>query len=129
MRLWPGKDLHTRMGRSVVLAYSTLSRSFITKERVISFIVSNGLDVYSSDSFKKVLKSEALTHELLMAMAEQKRILPGNEDYESMSINNLRLKLAELDADTDGSREMLIRRLEAEESSDTDEEEGDEEDA
>ena len=64
-----------------------------------------------------------------MAMAKKKKyLLSWNEDYESMSVNKLRLRLAELGADTDGSREMLIRRLEAEESPDTDEEEGDDED-
>lgn len=83
---------------------------------MIDFFVAHAEDVRKHPSFQKVKESASILDELLEALMS-KRILRSfstsddDVDYESMGVNLLRRKLSERGMDIDGSREMLIRRL------------------
>jgi speckle-type POZ protein len=89
----------------------------LLKETAIDFFASNPTSVMSSPGWANMRESAALLAELLeVAFSNKKRSAPADSDedrdYKQMCVSSLRQKLDEKGADVDGSREMLISRLE-----------------
>jgi len=84
----------------------------LLKESTVNFMVDNGIDVFSSDSFNAVLDARGLTRELFLMMAKELDSSSNSGGVDSMSIDSLRIQLdAENSLSIDGDREILVRRL------------------
>lgn len=84
----------------------------LLKESTVNFMVDNGIDVFSSDSFNAVLDARGLTRELFLMMAKKLDSSSNSAGVDSMSIDSLRIQLdAENNLSIDGDREILVRRL------------------
>ena len=76
----------------------------------------------ASDGYEQVAESPAIMREMMAAMAggNRKRPAPADSDndrdYKHMRVATLRQKLDEKGLDVDGSKEMLVSRLEAAEN-------------
>merc|ERR1712087_371253 len=109
------------MGASDLILYADAKNCPLLKERVVDFFCAHAEEVRGHPSFQKIKESPKILDLLLEALLS-KRILrscsPGNKDVEfnTMSVNLLRKKLNENKLDVDGSREMMIQRLELWES-------------
>ena len=79
----------------------------------MDYSIKNGKDDLRLISFKEIPESRSLFTDLLLALSvgHEKNEEDGNDDYKVMRIGSLRKELADLDLDTDGSRETLIKRL------------------
>jgi hypothetical protein len=92
------------------------------KEAAIAFYASKPTEVMSSSGWAKLRESADLLTELLEVLASNKKSsAPANVDEsvcKRMRVSTLRTKLEERGLDVDGSREMLIRRLEEGENDD-----------
>ena len=82
---------------------------------ITPFQENNAKEAFQSDSFNAVLKAEAMTRELLIAMSVRDEELEGDD---CLSINDLRLILHDLRLDIDGTKEMLLGRVEEEKKKD-----------
>ena len=95
----------------------------ILKEAAMGYFVKNAQAVMASEGFEKVKESPSILTEL-MAFGfggGQKRSVSGSSednerDYKRMRVATLRKKLDEKGLDVDGSKEMLVSRLEAAEN-------------
>lgn len=85
----------------------------LLKEYAISYFVARAQDIMQSDSWKKLDKCIELKEELMVEMSKctQKRDARFNNTPKSMGIDCLRKNLAKRKLDIDGSKEMLISRL------------------
>ena len=83
----------------------------LLKEEAIKFIVDNGVDVFSSGSFNTVLEARDITLQILQALAKKPDSSSDSTGADSMSIDDLRIRLDEYSFAVDGDREMLIRRF------------------
>ena len=95
------------------LLYAESKNCALLKEAVMDFIVANSLEVAKKVSLNDVPRG--LFADLLTAMNRGKQNGAGEknvEDLSTMRIDNLCRKLNEKDLDVDGSREMMIARLE-----------------
>jgi len=97
------------------------------KEAAMDFFVENSEAVMESAGYAMVKESPDLLNELLTAalVGSKKRAAqsePGDRDYKRMRVSTLRQKLDDKGLDVDGSKEMLISRLE---EADTDSEDDD----
>jgi hypothetical protein len=95
----------------------------LLKEAAIEFFAANLESVMSSSGWANIRESAALLAEVMEVLAtRKKRPAPANEsderDYKRMRVSSLRRQLDEKGLDVDGSREMLISRLEEEENDD-----------
>ena len=95
------------------------------KEAAMDFFVANSEAVMESSGYADLKESPDLLNELLTAalVGSKKRSEhsgPDNRDYKSMRVSTLRQKLDDKGLDVDGSREMLISRLEDADSDSTD---------
>ena len=85
----------------------------------MEFFVKNSQAVMKSDGFEQVKESPAILTELMTVGfgGSTERPAPsdpdGERDYKRMRVSALRRKLDEKGFDVDGSKEMLISRLEA----------------
>lgn len=94
------------------LLYADANTCPLLKEVAIAYILKHDNEVYLSASFKAALKAQDITHELLVATAKEKQPKSSEVgDYESMPVNDLRLSLDALNLSVDGSRDMLVGRL------------------
>jgi hypothetical protein len=89
----------------------------LLKEAAIEFFATNPMPVMSSSGWEKVEESLPLMKELMAVLAgNKKRSAPAHADedrgYKHMRVSALRRRLDEKGLDGDGSREMLISRLE-----------------
>jgi speckle-type POZ protein len=91
----------------------------LLKEVAIDFFASNPTSVMSSSGWAKLRESASLLAELMEVLVNnnKKRSAPADDsdeerDTKRMCVSSLRRKLDEKGLDVDGSREMLIRRLE-----------------
>jgi hypothetical protein len=91
----------------------------LLKEAAVDFFVENAKSVKASPGWAKILESAALLDELLdVVFINKKRPAPADEsgdegrDYKRMCVSTLRRKLEDKGLDVDGSREMLISRIE-----------------
>jgi speckle-type POZ protein len=92
----------------------------LLKEAAMDYFVENPTSVMSSPGWANMRESAALLTELLeVAFSNKKRSAPAasNEarDNKRMCVSALRRRLDEKGLDVDGSREMLVSRLEEEE--------------
>mmetsp|Transcript_21967 Transcript_21967/g.47707 ORF Transcript_21967/g.47707 Transcript_21967/m.47707 type:complete len:437 (-) Transcript_21967:42-1352(-) len=102
---------------SDLISFADAKNCALLKERVVDYFVIHADKIRKHPSFQKVKESAILLYELMDAVLS-KRILrsfslgENDVDYNSMGVNLLRRKLDERGQDVDGSREMLIQRLE-----------------
>ena len=87
------------------------------KEAAVDYFVANPADVMASEGYDEVKESSDIVQELMLAMAaDKKKKRPasdvGNDDIKRMRVSNLRQKLDEKGLDVDGSKDMLVARLE-----------------
>jgi hypothetical protein len=104
----------------------------LLKETAIHFVAENLDKVLASGLIENITTDTSLVSELFSLIAMHKyRSNGANIDeaikYKSMSVDNLRAELYDRDLDIDGSREMLIARLELDDKSDKDEDDVSEE--
>jgi speckle-type POZ protein len=81
----------------------------LLKEAATDFFAANPTSVMSSLGWEKVEESLPLMKELMAVLASNKK---RERDHRRMCVSALRRKLDEKGLDVDGSREMLISRLE-----------------
>jgi hypothetical protein len=95
------------------LLYADSKQCALLKEAVTNFILENAVDILKSDAFKSMPGDKSLMSEILMGVARNKKQSSGAKpnDYEEMSVNELRVRLYDRKLDIDGSREMLVARL------------------
>mmetsp|Transcript_16833 Transcript_16833/g.36582 ORF Transcript_16833/g.36582 Transcript_16833/m.36582 type:complete len:98 (+) Transcript_16833:975-1268(+) len=87
------------------------------KEAAMDFFVENSEAVMESAGYAMVKESPDLLNELLAAalVGSKKRVArsePGDREYKRMRVSTLRQQLDDKGLDVDGSKEMLISRLE-----------------
>ena len=80
----------------------------------MEFFVKNAQAVMASEGFEKVAESPETMREMMSAMAlgSKKQPASSDADYKRMSVATLRQKLDDKGLDVDGSKEMLVARLE-----------------
>jgi hypothetical protein len=95
------------------LLYADSKQCALLKEAATNFILENAVDVLKSDAFKSMPGDKSLMSEILMGVARNNKQSSGAKpnDYEAMSVNELRVRLYDRKLDIDGSREMLVARL------------------
>ena len=93
------------------LLYADAMSCPLLKEAALKFIVRNGINVFSSDSFKTVLEDRSITLQILQTMAKKLEYSADSAGVDSMSIDDLRIRLDEYRFAVDGDREMLVRRF------------------
>jgi hypothetical protein len=81
---------------------------FLLKEAAINFIMANAKEVLLSGSINNIPERKTIMRDIIrsVAMTQQRK-----EDLSQLSINELRAELESEGKDFDGSREMLIARL------------------
>jgi hypothetical protein len=87
----------------------------LLKEAAVEFFAENAESVKSSTGWKNIEESFPLMKELMYVVLSGKGSAPADSDeldYKRMRVSTLRATLEEKGLDVDGSREMLIRRLE-----------------
>jgi hypothetical protein len=90
----------------------------LLKEAAVDFFAANAKSVRASPGWAKLRESAALLDELMDVVFINKKIPdPADQsdeetDYKRMCVSTLRRKLEDRGLDVDGSREMLISRLE-----------------
>ncbi|KAL7532102.1 hypothetical protein ACHAXR_004437 [Thalassiosira sp. AJA248-18] len=95
------------------VAFADEKNCFLLKEAATSFILSNGQEVLSSDSFQGIPESKSLMREII-SLATMKRRGDGKrelEDPAELSMNELRAELYNNGEDIDGPRNRLISQL------------------
>ena len=78
----------------------------LLKEYAVTYLILNAKDVLKSEYSKPLKESGELLAEILMLVSD------NNEDRETLAVNELRLELSKRKLDVDGSKEVLISRLE-----------------
>ena len=101
---------------SDLILYADSKHCALLKERVLNYFVIHATEIRKHPSYEKVKESAHILDELMEAVVTKKILRAytlGDNDvaYDVMSVNLLRTKLNERGLDLDGSREMLIRRL------------------
>jgi speckle-type POZ protein len=94
----------------------------LLKEAAMDFFAANPAAVMSSSGWEKIAESAPILKELMEVLVNnKKRPTPVNsdeKDYKRMCVSTLRRRLDEMGLDVDGSKEMLISRLEQENNDD-----------
>ena len=95
------------------LLYAESKNCALLKESVMDFIIENSVEVAKKVALNEV--PPGLFADLLTAMNREKQkdaVGSNGEDLSTMRVDDLRRKLNEKGLDVDGSREMMIARLE-----------------
>ena len=92
------------------LLYADATNCALLKETVLDFIAENGSEASKKLSFEHV-PGNVIPY-LLAALTKGKQKENDANDFSMMRISDLRKMLAEKGLDIDGSREMMIARLE-----------------
>ena len=92
------------------LLYADATNCALLKETVLDFIAENGSEASKKLSFEHV-PGNVIPY-LLAALTKGKQKGNDANDFSMMRISDLRKMLAEKGLDIDGSREMMIARLE-----------------
>jgi hypothetical protein len=99
-----------------LILFADAKNCALLKEAAIDFFAKNAESAKASSGWAKIRESAALMNELLdVVFINKKRPAPVNSDeldYKRMCVSTLRKTLEEKGLDVDGSRKMLIRRLE-----------------
>ncbi|KAL7548091.1 hypothetical protein ACHAWF_011378, partial [Thalassiosira exigua] len=104
-----------------ILLYAVAKNCALLKESVMDYFAKNGKEALENLSFDEIPDPGSLFTGLLLATSLNSdgngESNDGSSDnptkYKTMRINGLKRELDELGADTDGSRETLIKRLES----------------
>lgn len=102
-----------------LILFADATNCAMLKEAAMEYFVANADDVMSSEGYKQVAESPAIMGEMMAAVvAGNKKRSAGSldndgRDYKRMRVATLRKKLDDKKLDVDGSKEMLISRLEA----------------
>ncbi len=105
-----------------LILFADATNCAMLKETAMDFFVKNTQEVMASEGFAQVKESPAVLTELMAAMASGSKKRPASSDVDSerdfkrMCVATLRQKLDEKKLDVDGSKDMLISRLEAAEA-------------
>ena len=84
----------------------------------MEFFVKNAEEVMASEGYEQVKESPAVLAELVAAMASGSKKRPASSDadagrdFKRMRVATLRQKLDDKGLDVDGSKDMLVSRLE-----------------
>jgi hypothetical protein len=102
---------------SDLILYADAKDCALLKEKVMDFFVAHAEEIRRSPSFQKIEESAHVMVELMDALLSKRMLRSfalGDDDvdYSSMGVNLLRSRLEDRGLDVDGSREMLIKRLE-----------------
>ena len=99
-----------------LLLFADGTHCAMLKEAGINFFVDNSEAVMESAGYGDLTESPDLLKELMAALVGSKKRAalsePGDREYKRMCVSTLRQKLDDKGLDVDGSREMLISRLE-----------------
>lgn len=100
-----------------LILFADATNCAMLKEVAMDYFVQNAHDVMESDGFKQIEESPAILKELLkVGVGGKKRPADTDaeeeRDFKRMRIATLRQKLDERGLDIDGSKEMLVARLE-----------------
>jgi hypothetical protein len=95
----------------------------LLKEAAINLFAANPAAVMPSSGWKQIEESLPLVKELMEVLVGNKNrparpVDSDEKDYKRLSVSTLRLKLDEMGLDVDGSKMILISRLEQEENDD-----------
>eukprot|EP00579_Thalassiosira_antarctica_P003264 CAMPEP_0201903904 /NCGR_PEP_ID=MMETSP0902-20130614/55721_1 /ASSEMBLY_ACC=CAM_ASM_000551 /TAXON_ID=420261 /ORGANISM="Thalassiosira antarctica, Strain CCMP982" /LENGTH=445 /DNA_ID=CAMNT_0048437973 /DNA_START=300 /DNA_END=1637 /DNA_ORIENTATION=+ len=86
----------------------------LLKKYAVSVFIARSKDVINSESFMELAKSPKLMKELMLSVVDYGGTPPiEGDDFGMMSVITLRKRLEEKGLDIDGSKEMLISRLES----------------
>lgn len=107
---------------SDLILYADAKNCPLLKEKAMDYFVLHAEEIRKSPSFERIEESTHIMVELMDALLSSRRSSTNtlrsfslgeqDVDYGSMSVNLLRRMLEERGLDVDGSREMLIGRLE-----------------
>lgn len=110
----------TKENAAELILFADATNCVMLKEAAMDYFVKNPQDVMASDGYEQVAESPAIMREMMAAMADGSKKRPASavsdsnddRDYKRMRVATLRQKLAEKGLDVDGSKEMLVSRLE-----------------
>lgn len=92
----------------------------LLKEAAMDAFAADVEGVMASDGYQLVKESPAILGEMMAAVANASKKRPASDgdgkDYKRMRVATLRKKLDAKGLDVDGSKEMLVSRLEREEN-------------
>ncbi len=92
------------------IQYADAKTCPLLKECAMEYFVARAKGVMKTESFKTLKQSPRLMEELLLA-ATVERDGRLADAVNMLSVNDLRMELNHLEMDVDGSKEMLVRRL------------------
>ena len=101
-----------------LILFADATNCAMLKESAMEYFVANAEDVMNSEGYKQVAESPAIMGEMVAAMvAGNKKRSAGSSDddgrdFKRMRVVTLRQKLDEKGLDVDGSKGMLVSRLE-----------------
>ena len=102
-----------------LILFAGATNCAMLKEGAMDYFIKNAQDVMASEGFEQVKESPAVMAELMAVgfCGNKKRpasaLADDDRDYKRMRVATLRQKLDDKKLDVDGSKEMLISRLEA----------------
>lgn len=102
-----------------LIMFADATHCALLKEAACDYFAANSEDVRASSGFSQMMESSKILDELLaLALDNNKRpaiVDTNGRDFKRMRVATLRQKLDARGLDVDGSKEMLISRLEASE--------------
>ena len=115
----------TTVNAAELILFADGTNCAMLKEAAMDYFVKNAQAVMASKGFEQVKESPAVMAELMAVGfgGSKKRSAPADandddRDYKRMRVATLRQKLDEKSLDVDGSKEMLVSRLEAADAED-----------
>ncbi|KAL7476441.1 hypothetical protein ACHAW6_002306 [Cyclotella cf. meneghiniana] len=95
------------------LLYADAKHCALLKEKATMFVLQNVHDILSSEYFGGMTQSESILREILMVGDIVRRGPSANDvTFKTLTIDDLRTRLHDKGLDFDGTREMLLSRLE-----------------
>ncbi|KAL7471652.1 hypothetical protein ACHAXS_011939 [Conticribra weissflogii] len=93
----------------------------LLRETAMAYFVARAKDIFKLKTSSKLSQSAELMHEIMFAVlyGESELSAPVESDYSTLSVSALRCKLNQKGLELDGSKKMLIARLEASRSKKT----------
>ena len=111
-----------------LILFADATNCALLKETAMEYFVKNADEVMASEGYKQVTESPAILQEMVAAVVSGSKKRPADStddngrNYKRMRVAELRQKLASKGMDVDGSKDMLVARLEeADEAADEEE--------
>ena len=106
-----------------MILFADATSCALLKEAALDYFVANAEAVMATDEYEQLTQAPAIMKEIMAALAasttsSKKRPAQGGggKDYKRMRVTKLREKLDAKGLDTDGSKEMLVNRLQTAET-------------